>query len=186
MSVHAEHAGQVNGLALGLSEVERARAFRAAKRHSIMVKVLKLVAASALLSGRREARPSDLWVMRYVWDLVEQQEVLGAIVQETIERHTAADQDRRHPRSRPGDRPDVRHLRARQPHHRAARDPAPPRAGLPSLPRCPSLRRARPSAVIALAVYIPLIISSGGNAARDPRLGSSGCSRSVRSSLGIS
>ena len=32
------------------------------------VKMLKLLAASALLSGRESANPSDLWVMRYVWD----------------------------------------------------------------------------------------------------------------------
>src|SRR5262249_54404399 len=32
------------------------------------VKVLKLVAASALLCGRTAAAPSDLWVLRHVWD----------------------------------------------------------------------------------------------------------------------
>ena len=36
------------------------------------VKVLKLVAASAVLCGRPAARVSDFWVFRYVWDREEQ------------------------------------------------------------------------------------------------------------------
>ena len=44
------------------------------------VKVLKLVAGSAVLSGRTAANPSDLWVLRYVWDRVEQIGPLGALV----------------------------------------------------------------------------------------------------------
>lgn len=44
------------------------------------VKVLKLVAASALLCGRRQALPCDLWVLRYVWDREEQIGPLTALV----------------------------------------------------------------------------------------------------------
>ena len=33
---------------------------------------MKLLAASALLCGRRIANASDLWVLRYVWDREEQ------------------------------------------------------------------------------------------------------------------
>jgi MoxR-like ATPase len=44
------------------------------------VKVLKLVAASALLCGRMRAAPSDLWVLRYVWDREEQIAPLAALV----------------------------------------------------------------------------------------------------------
>ena len=44
------------------------------------VKVLKLLAASALLCGRGAARPSDLWVLRYVWDREEQIAPLVALV----------------------------------------------------------------------------------------------------------
>ncbi len=44
------------------------------------VKVLKLVAASALLCGRMRAAPSDLWVLRYVWDREEQMAPLTALV----------------------------------------------------------------------------------------------------------
>ena len=44
------------------------------------VKVLKLVAASALLCGRIEARVSDLWVFRYVWDREEQVAPLASMI----------------------------------------------------------------------------------------------------------
>jgi hypothetical protein len=44
------------------------------------VKVLKLVAASAVLCGRTVAAASDLWVLCYVWDREEQIESLAALV----------------------------------------------------------------------------------------------------------
>jgi MoxR-like ATPase len=50
------------------------------------VKVLKLVAASAVMCGRTAANPSDLWVLRYVWDRAEQIGPLGALVAGVIER----------------------------------------------------------------------------------------------------
>jgi MoxR-like ATPase len=59
------------------------------------VKVLKLLAASALLCGRTAAAPSDLWVLRYVWDREEQIEPLAALVNGVLERH--ADEPARHP-----------------------------------------------------------------------------------------
>jgi MoxR-like ATPase len=45
------------------------------------VKVLKLIAASAVLSGRSAAAGSDLWVLRYVWDREEQIAPLTSLVQ---------------------------------------------------------------------------------------------------------
>src|SRR6185295_918941 len=48
------------------------------------VKLQRLVAASALLCGRRSAILSDVWVFRYIWDTVEQQEIIAAVVQEVI------------------------------------------------------------------------------------------------------
>ena len=45
------------------------------------VKVLKLVAASAVLCGRSAAVGSDLWVLRYVWDREEQIAPLSSLVQ---------------------------------------------------------------------------------------------------------
>jgi len=62
------------------------------------VKIQRVVAASALLCGRTEARESDLWVFRYIWDSEDQQEVLRALVREAVskdedsaERHPLAD-----------------------------------------------------------------------------------------------
>jgi MoxR-like ATPase len=49
------------------------------------VKLQRLVAAGALLCGRMQADPSDLWVFRFIWDTEEQQEVLAGIVQDAIE-----------------------------------------------------------------------------------------------------
>jgi MoxR-like ATPase len=51
------------------------------------VKVLKLVAASAVLCGRLAARVSDFWVFRYVWDREEQIAPLTALVAGMIEGH---------------------------------------------------------------------------------------------------
>ncbi|HZZ81755.1 MAG TPA: AAA family ATPase [Gemmataceae bacterium] len=59
------------------------------------VKVLKLIAASALLCDRREPNASDLWVLRYVWDREEQIEPLAALVDGILEQH--ADAPARHP-----------------------------------------------------------------------------------------
>lgn len=49
------------------------------------VKVLKLLAASALLCGRTAAEPSDLWVLRHVWDRAEQIAPLRALVRGLLE-----------------------------------------------------------------------------------------------------
>ena len=59
------------------------------------VKVLKLVAASAVLCGRAAARVSDFWVLRYVWDREEQIAPLAALVAGVIEPH--ADEADAHP-----------------------------------------------------------------------------------------
>jgi len=50
------------------------------------VKLQKLIAASALICGRWEARLSDLWILRYIWDVEEQQETLRALVHEVVSR----------------------------------------------------------------------------------------------------
>ncbi len=51
------------------------------------VKVMKLIAASALLCERLSATPSDLWVLRYVWDRAEQIGPLQGLVQGVLEQH---------------------------------------------------------------------------------------------------
>jgi MoxR-like ATPase len=50
-----------------------------------VVKILKLVAASAVLCGRTAAGASDFWVLRYVWDREEQIAPLAALVAGVIE-----------------------------------------------------------------------------------------------------
>src|SRR5262249_7876499 len=61
------------------------------------VKVLKLVGASAVMCGRSAANASDLWVLRYVWDRVEQIGPLGSLVTGLLERAGGADAP--HPRA---------------------------------------------------------------------------------------
>lgn len=62
------------------------------------VKLQRLAAASALLCGRHQAITSDLWVFRHVWDTVEQQEVLAAIVDDVLKSADPTPAD--HPRAR--------------------------------------------------------------------------------------
>jgi MoxR-like ATPase len=69
------------------------------------VKLQRVIAASALLSGRMEARLSDLWVVRHIWDTEEQQEVLASLVDQAITKQPAAAED--HPRARSADGPDA-------------------------------------------------------------------------------
>ena len=71
---YAEVVGKVRDLGVALSD-RRA------------VKVLKLVASSALLCGRSRAQVSDFWVFRYVWDREEQIAPLAALVAGVIEPH---------------------------------------------------------------------------------------------------
>jgi MoxR-like ATPase len=69
------------------------------------VKLQRVIAASALLSGRMEARLSDLWVVRHIWDTEEQQEVLASLVEQALGKQPASQGD--HPRARPSDGPDA-------------------------------------------------------------------------------
>jgi MoxR-like ATPase len=59
------------------------------------VKGLKLIAASALLCGRSEAIPADLWVLRYFWDRQEQIAPLSSLIDGFLKQQPAA--DRSHP-----------------------------------------------------------------------------------------
>jgi MoxR-like ATPase len=58
------------------------------------VKLQNLFAASALISGRKEAVLSDLWVVKYIWDTEEQVEIIAGIVDVLIEKET-------HPKAHP-------------------------------------------------------------------------------------
>ncbi|MGK0188214.1 MAG: MoxR-like ATPase [Verrucomicrobiales bacterium] len=68
------------------------------------VKLQRLIAASALVCGRTTALVSDLWVLRYIWDTEEQQELLRSVVDEVIEESASASAS--HPRSRHQGLPD--------------------------------------------------------------------------------
>jgi MoxR-like ATPase len=72
------------------------------------VKLQRVIAASALLSGRQEARLSDLWVVRHIWDTEEQQEVLASLVDQVISKEQAVSGD--HARARSADGPDAESL----------------------------------------------------------------------------
>jgi len=67
------------------------------------VKMQRLVAASALLCGRLRAVKTDLWVFRHIWDTLEQEEVIAAVVEEALVGAETADA---HPRARRGGAPD--------------------------------------------------------------------------------
>lgn len=95
------------------------------------VKMQRLVAASAMLCGRETARSSDLWVFRHIWDTVEQQEVLRALVDETLRQAPAETGD--HPRAA-GNLPDAEELvRDLDALEKSLRDPNTPSADHPRL-----------------------------------------------------
>jgi MoxR-like ATPase len=48
------------------------------------VKLQRLVAASAVLCERLVADASDLWILRYIWETIEQQEILNALISAAI------------------------------------------------------------------------------------------------------
>ncbi len=80
------------------------------------VRLQRLTAASALMCGRTIVHQSDLWVLRYIWDTMEQCEVLAKIVDDAIrldlmEADTAeSNQITTHPRSAGADAPNPEHL----------------------------------------------------------------------------
>lgn len=49
------------------------------------VKIQNLLAASAVVCGRKEAVLSDLWVLKYIWDTEEQIEILAGLIDTVIE-----------------------------------------------------------------------------------------------------
>lgn len=69
------------------------------------VKLQRVIAASALLCKRLVAAPSDMWVLRYIWDTTEQQEIIAGIVNNTV---SAGEMTVvQHPRAKAGNTPDA-------------------------------------------------------------------------------
>lgn len=50
------------------------------------VKIQSLLAASAVMCGRKEVILSDLWVLKYIWDTEEQIEILAGVIDTVIEK----------------------------------------------------------------------------------------------------
>lgn len=69
------------------------------------VKLQRLIAASALLCKRTLAIPSDMWVMRYIWDTEEQREVITGIVNSVVD--ADATLVLHHPRAKENGAPDA-------------------------------------------------------------------------------
>jgi MoxR-like ATPase len=74
------------------------------------VKLQRLLAASALVCGRLEVNRTDVWVLRYIWDTEEQQDVLASIVDDALAQAGDDEKASSHPRSRGSDAPDPEHL----------------------------------------------------------------------------
>jgi MoxR-like ATPase len=61
------------------------------------VKLQRLIAASAIVCKRQKAIPSDLWVLRHIWDTEEQREIISNIVNEVV--NMDEDTHAQHPRA---------------------------------------------------------------------------------------
>lgn len=74
------------------------------------VKLQRLVAASAVLCGRLEADSTDFWILRYIWDVDEQREVIAAIVNQAVQSSSEVELANSHPRARDSAGPDPEEL----------------------------------------------------------------------------
>ncbi|MEM0970358.1 MAG: ATPase, partial [Verrucomicrobiota bacterium] len=61
------------------------------------VRLQRIVAASALVSGRVEARVSDFWIFRHIWDREEQVEIIESMVGAALEQSEPEERD--HPQA---------------------------------------------------------------------------------------
>jgi MoxR-like ATPase len=105
-TLHGLHASMnLGAIVQPLGElVSRVRAAGITVSDRRAVRLQRVIAASALLSGRMEARVSDLWILKHIWDTEEQQEPLRGIVQAFIDAAPKAADD--HPRARDTGEPD--------------------------------------------------------------------------------
>ena len=93
------------------SAVSKVRDLGVALTDRRAVKVLKLVAASAVLCGRTKGQVSDFWVLRYVWDREEQVAPLASLVAGLIAPYSA--ESGMHPLARVSDRVSAEELARR-------------------------------------------------------------------------
>ena len=101
-TVRTQYVGLINRLRHAGIEISDRRA----------VRLQRLSAASALMCGRTTVHVSDLWVLRYIWDTMEQVEVLAKIVDDTIRsgEPSLASEVKVHRRSAGADAPNPEHL----------------------------------------------------------------------------
>lgn len=81
--IHSVDLQDIRSAYINLVEMLRNAGVQVSDRRA--VKLQRLIAASALLCKRTKAIPSDMWVMRYIWDTEEQQEVIAGIVNSVVE-----------------------------------------------------------------------------------------------------
>jgi MoxR-like ATPase len=74
------------------------------------VKLQRVLAASAIFCGRLTVNVTDMWVLRYIWDTEEQQDVLASIVGDAVNRADESEKAESHLRSRGVASPDPEHL----------------------------------------------------------------------------
>lgn len=105
-SLHALHASvKLSEITQPLTDlITRIRATGMTVSDRRAVRLQRVIAGSALLCGRMEARVSDLWVLKHIWDTEEQQEPLRGIVQSFIDAVKESPGD--HPRARSAGEPD--------------------------------------------------------------------------------
>jgi MoxR-like ATPase len=96
------------------------------------VKLQRVVAASALSCGRAQALISDLWVLRYIWDTEEQQEIIAGIVQSALDTAPAAEAELAHVRAGAPDAPDAEALSRQLGVLRAELDAVAPATAVPA------------------------------------------------------
>lgn len=101
-TIRTAYVGLINRLRYSGIEISDRRA----------VRLQRLAAASALMCGRTVVHVSDLWVLRYIWDTMEQVEVLAKIVDDSIRNGDASTTANVtvHPRSSGADAPNPEHL----------------------------------------------------------------------------
>lgn len=71
------------------------------------VKFQNLIAASALISGKKSASISDLWVLKYTWDTEEQIEILAGMINTLVEKEKG---ENIHPQARVKQNPNAEEL----------------------------------------------------------------------------
>lgn len=101
-TIRTQYVGLINRLRFAGIDISDRRA----------VRLQRLAAASAIMCGRSAVHVSDLWVMRYIWDTMEQMEVLAKIVNDAIQcgQDSMTADAQIHPRSTGSDAPNPEHL----------------------------------------------------------------------------